>query len=59
MDQEIYDAVLQCLDGCDQRAAIEVATFLAFHYPDEGRVIVSKFAALEPPTPPATPGEQT
>ena len=52
MDQEIYDEVFTRLQGkTSDQAAREVATFLSFHYPDEGRLLLDSFKEVIPETP--------
>lgn len=56
MDQEIYDEVFSRLQGkTNDQAASEVATFLSFHYPDEGRLLIDSFKLPPVETPEEPP----
>lgn len=47
MDQEIYDKVLELLsDQEDQNGVSDFARILSFHYPDQGRALLTKLGAL-------------
>lgn len=51
MDQEVYDKVMELLaDREDQGGAHEMATLMAFHYPESGRALLTKLGALQAPT---------
>lgn len=58
MDQEIYDEVFARLQGkTDDQAAREVAIFLSFHYPGEGRLLLDSFKEVVEEVIPETPIE--
>lgn len=49
MDQEVYDAVVSALaEREDQSGVNELATLMAFHYPETGRALLTKLGALPP-----------
>lgn len=54
MDQEIYDKIMEILSNePDQNGVQNFAQLLSFHYPDQGRALLTILGAiplLEPPT---------